>query len=311
MTTSIDISKIRVAMIGYGEVGGVLGRALRSQGVASVRMYDRLLDDPKHRAALVQRARGDGIVPSPTATEAVRHADLVVSAVTASQARAAVKGAATGLRAGAIVVDVNSASPGSRIDCAAIVHAAGGRYVEMAVMTSVPPKGLATPMLSGGPDAAGAAPLLAALGFNVEPASEKYGVASAIKMCRSVVVKGMEAIVIESFVTARKYGVEKQVLASLAESFPGIDWEKQGGYFFQRAIQHGRRRAEEMQEAAVTVREAGLEPLLASATAKRQAWMADLLDAGVFKGSADGKAAWRENADAMIRVKSEALDAND
>jgi len=130
-------------------------------------------------------------------------------------------------------------------------------------------------------------------------------------MCRSVVVKGMEAIVIESFVTARKYGVEKQVLASLAESFPGIDWEKQGGYFFQRAIQHGRRRAEEMQEAAVTVREAGLEPLLASATAKRQALMADLLDAGVFKGTADGKAAWRENADAMTRVKSEALDAND
>ena len=298
MTTSIDVSTISVAMIGYGEVGGILGRALRARGVASVRMYDRLLDDPKRGAAIADRARGDGIVPSPTAAEAVRDADLVVSAVTASQARAAVAGAVAGLRAGAIFIDVNSASPGTRIGCAAIVHAAGGRYVEMAVMTSMPPRGIATPMLSGGPDAAGAAPLLAALGFKVEPASEEYGVASAIKMCRSVIVKGMEAIVIESFVTARKYGVEKQVLASLAESFPGIDWEKQGGYFFQRVVQHGRRRAEEMQEAAVTVREAGLEPLMASATAKRQAWVADLAEAGTVSRG-DGVAGWRAHADAM------------
>jgi 3-hydroxyisobutyrate dehydrogenase-like beta-hydroxyacid dehydrogenase len=299
MTTSIDVSTINVAMIGYGEVGGILGRALRARGVASVRMYDRLLDDPKRGAAIADRARGDGIVASPTAAEAVRDAHLVVSAVTASQARAAVTGAVAGLRAGAIVIDVNSASPGTKIGCAAIVHAAGGRYVEMAVMTSVPPKGLATPMLSGGPDAAGAAPLLAALGFDVEPASEAYGVASAIKMCRSVIVKGMEAIVIESFVTARKYGVEKQVLASLAESFPGIDWEKQGGYFFQRVVQHGRRRAEEMQEAAVTVRDAGLEPLISAATAKRQAWVADLVEAGTLSRGGDGVAGWRAHADAI------------
>ena len=299
MTTSIDVSTIHVAMIGYGEVGGILGRALRARGVASVRTYDRLLDDPKRGAAMAERARGDGIVPAPTAAEAVRDADLVVSAVTASQTRAAVTGAVAGLRPGAIVVDINSASPGTKIGCAAIVHAAGGRYVEMAVMTSVPPKGLATPMLSGGPDAAGAAPLLAALGFNVEPTSEEYGVASAIKMCRSVIVKGMEALVIESFVTARKYGVEKQVLASLAESFPGIDWEKQGGYFFQRVVQHGRRRAEEMQEAAVTVREAGLEPLMTAATAKRQAEVADLVEAGTLSRGGDAAAGWRAHADAM------------
>ena len=299
MTTSIDVSTIHVAMIGYGEVGAILGRALRARGVASVRTYDRLLDDPKRGAAMAERARGDGIVPAPTAAEAVRDADLVVSAVTASQTRAAVTGAVAGLRPGAIVVDINSASPGTKIGCAAIVHAAGGRYVEMAVMTSVPPKGLATPMLSGGPDAAGAAPLLAALGFNVEPTSEEYGVASAIKMCRSVIVKGMEALVIESFVTARKYGVEKQVLASLAESFPGIDWEKQGGYFFQRVVQHGRRRAEEMQEAAVTVREAGLEPLMTAATAKRQAEVADLVEAGTLSRGGDAAAGWRAHADAM------------
>ncbi|MEP7069794.1 MAG: DUF1932 domain-containing protein, partial [Usitatibacter sp.] len=120
--------------------------------------------------------------------------------------------------------------------------------------------------------------------------------------CRSVIVKGMEAIVIESFVAARKYGVEDEVLASLADTFPGFDWEKFGGYFFQRVVQHGRRRAEELREAAVTVREAGLEPFLASAIAQRQAWVADLKDAGALHEAARP---WREQADAMMSRERE------
>jgi 3-hydroxyisobutyrate dehydrogenase-like beta-hydroxyacid dehydrogenase len=291
----MDVTKIRAGLIGFGEVGGILGRALAARGVASVLAYD-----------LKKGKRGgDGVAIAPTALDAVRDADLVISAVTASQTRAAVESILAGLRPGAFVVDVNSASPATKIACAGLVEKAGGRYVEMAVMTSIPPKGIATPMLSGGPHATAAAPLLAALGFKVENASEEFGVASAIKMCRSVIVKGMEAIVIESFTTARKYGVEDQVLASLAETFPGLDWEKNGDYFFQRMMQHGRRRAEEMREAAVTVREAGLEPLMAAAIALRDAWVADLVDAGVL--AREGAPGWRRHADAITGLP-EAVD---
>ena len=113
-------------------------------------------------------------------------------------------------------------------------------------------------------------------------ASDELGVASAVKMCRSIMIKGLEAMVIESFTTARAYGVEDAVLASLAETFPGIDWEKQGAYFFQRVIEHGRRRSEEVREVAETVREIGLTPWSAQGTAERQAWVADLADQGVF-----------------------------
>jgi 3-hydroxyisobutyrate dehydrogenase-like beta-hydroxyacid dehydrogenase len=101
-------------------------------------------------------------------------------------------------------------------------------------------------------------------------------------MCRSVMIKGLEAMVIESFTTARAYGVEDAVLASLKETFPGIDWEKQGAYFFQRVIEHGRRRSEEVREVAETVREIGLDPWSSQGTAERQAWVADLADEGLF-----------------------------
>ncbi len=260
---------------------------------------DFLAADPGFESIVetdVMVAMRDGVRLATDAATAVAEADLVISAVTASAARAAAAGAAPAMRRGAFLLDVNSASPETKAACGALVAAAGGRYVESAVMTSVPPYGIRVPMLLGGPDAAALAPTLAALGFAASVASEKLGVASAIKMCRSVMIKGMEAIVVESFLAARRYGVENEVLASLAETFPGIDWETQGSYFWSRVVQHGKRRAEEMRESAATVREAGFDPTMASAIAERQQWVADLASAGTFAGTVR-EAGWREFAD--------------
>ena len=117
-------------------------------------------------------------------------------------------------------------------------------------------------------------------------------------------IKGLEAMVIESFTAARHYGVEDAVLASLAETFPGIDWEKQGAYFFQRVIEHGHRRSEEMFESARTVRDVGMPSWIAQGAAERQAWMASLADDGVFgERGAPGFARssdWRTEADRLL-----------
>ena len=289
-------AQLRIAQLGYGEVGSIVGRALHALGPASLRAYDRLFDDGERKKAIWQRSIDDGLEPVSSPAAAVAGTDLVICAVTADQTLAAAKSVVGALHPGAFYVDLNSASPQTKRSCAALIDRAGGRYVEMAVMASVPPSGIRVPMLSGGPHAAAAAPLLAALGFRVEQASDSYGVASAIKMCRSVVVKGMEAIVIESFLAARRYGIENQVLATLAQTFPGFDWEKSGTYFFQRVIRHGRRRAEEMREAAVSVREVGLEPFMTNAIVARQAWVADLARSGTF-GEGPGNLAWRDLAD--------------
>jgi len=224
--------------------------------------------------------------------------------VTASQAVPVAQTCVPGLKTGAFFLDFNSASPGAKIRAAELVNVTGARYVEGAVMTSIPPYRIKVPLLLGGPDAAALEPLLNGLGFAATVASDRLGVASATKMCRSVMIKGLEAMVIESFTTARAYGVEDAVLASLRETFPGIDWEKQASYFFQRVIEHGRRRSEEVREVAQTVREAGLTPWSASGTAERQAWMADLADAGLF-GARDTKqfarsADWRIEADRIL-----------
>lgn len=292
-----------IGLVGYGEVGRILAEDLRARGLARINAYDVKLGGPDE-APLREHAVQHGISLAASHAELAAGADLIVSAVTASQAVPVAQSCAPVLRAGTWFLDFNSASPGAKIKAASFVSVAGGRYVEGAVMTSMPPYRIRVPLLLGGPNAAVLEPLLNSLGFDAKAASDRLGVASATKMCRSVMIKGLEAMVIESFTTARAYGVEAQVLASLAETFPGIDWEKQGSYFFQRVIQHGRRRAEEMREAAQTVREVGLEPWSASGTAERQAWVAELADQGLLGDRNAPRNDWRLDADRILAVRT-------
>jgi 3-hydroxyisobutyrate dehydrogenase-like beta-hydroxyacid dehydrogenase len=300
---SSDPKQWNVGLIGYGEVGRILAEDLRQQEV-KVAAYDIKLRSDQSGGALRDHAGQHGVTLTASHADLAAQSDFIVSAVTASQAVPVAKACAAAVKQGAWYLDFNSTSPGAKQRAAALIDAAGGRYVEGAVMTSVPPYRIKVPLLLGGGDAAALAPQLVELGFVAKVASDKLGVASAVKMCRSVMIKGLEAMVIESFTTARAYGVEDAVLASLKETFPGIDWEKQGAYFFQRVIEHGRRRSEEVREVAETVREAGLTPWSAQGTAERQGWVADLADEGLFgeRGTkAFARAAdWRTEADRIL-----------
>ena len=205
--------------------------------------------------AHAERAR---VVAATSLRDLLEHADVVISAVTASQAVAVADGPRPRC-ARHVVRGPQLRLPGGQGADERAVDGAGGRFVESAVMTSVPPYGIKVPMLLGGRDAAALRELLAPLGFVMEIAAERVGVASAIKMCRSVMIKGLESLVTESFTAARAYGVEDRVLASLHETFPTLDWEQLGAYLMSRSALHGKRRAEEMREVAVTVREIGLD----------------------------------------------------
>jgi 3-hydroxyisobutyrate dehydrogenase-like beta-hydroxyacid dehydrogenase len=289
-----------IGLVGYGEVGKIFGAGLKDRpGVTAIGAWDLHFADPATKAGETAHAGGAGITAHPSMQSLCASSGLIISAVTASNTLAVAQEAAAHIRPGAVFLDLNSASPGTKQKAAASIDAAGAHYVEAGVMTSVPPYGIKVPMLLGGPGAAELAAVLTRWGMDAKPVSDRLGAASAIKMCRSVMIKGLEALVIESYSTAREYGVEDYVLPTLAETFPSIDWPEQGAYFFSRVVQHGKRRAEEMREAANTVREAGFEPFMSEAIADKQQWVADQAAAGVFKGIARG-AHWQEYADRLI-----------
>jgi 3-hydroxyisobutyrate dehydrogenase-like beta-hydroxyacid dehydrogenase len=288
----------RLGLVGYGEVGKIFASGLKPF-VAEVSAWDLKFAKATTAEAETGHARANGVRACASLGELCAGSDLVISAVTASNTLAVAAEAAAWLPAGALFLDLNSASPGTKQQAAAAIDARGAHYVEAGVMTSVPPHGVKVPMLLGGAQAAALAALLQSWGLEATAVSDRIGVASAIKMCRSVMIKGLEALVIESYATARAYGVEEHVLPTLQETFPSIDWNQQGAYFFSRVVQHGKRRAEEMREAANTVREAGFEPFMAAATADKQQWVAQQARAGVFADVAKG-AGWQVYADRLL-----------
>jgi len=235
----------------------------------------------------------------------VRGADLVISAVTASSAADVAESAAPFLRTGQTYLDLNSVSPDTKRAIARTLNESPATFVEAAVMAPVSPLRLGVPMLLGGANAATAADRLQTIGMNVKPVSDRVGVASAIKMCRSIIIKGLEAVTVESMFTARRYGAEKQVLESLAATYPDMGWDGAlPDYLISRVAEHGKRRAAEMREAAQAVADAGLEPLTALATAQRQDWLAQAIaefSLAVPKGE---NFAWQELADAIVEAAS-------
>ena len=253
----------RYGIIGFGEVGGIFARDLAARG-AAVGAFDVA---PPAQA----RTEAAGWAAS-SAHGAARGAGVVVVSVTAGSALDAMRSLRGGLGHAPFVLDVNSISPATKQEAARIVEAAGGRYVEAAVMTSVPPKGLRSPMLLGGPHVAAFMAAVAPLGMDLTDYAPDIGRASSVKMCRSVMIKGLEALTTECLLAARHYGVEADVLRTLGDTLPHPDWPGLARYVISRALIHGKRRAEEMREVARTVEDAGLEPLLSQAIAERQDW---------------------------------------
>jgi 3-hydroxyisobutyrate dehydrogenase-like beta-hydroxyacid dehydrogenase len=263
----------RICLIGFGEVGQILASDLRDRGHRDLSAWDVLFADPRSNPS---RAVASLATAGTDARSALTNADIVISAVTAAQCIDAARTASPHLAAGAFYVDLNSVAPSTKTAAATLIAAGAGRYVEAAVMAPIGPKRSATSMLLGGPHAAAFLGNAQSLGFtDARVYSDTIGKASAAKMCRSVMVKGIEALLTESMLSARRYGVEHTVLESLRDLFPGADWPKLSRYMISRSLQHGRRRAEEMREVAVTVSDAGIEPHMSAAAAQRHDWAAE------------------------------------
>ncbi|MBL8701201.1 MAG: NAD(P)-dependent oxidoreductase [Alphaproteobacteria bacterium] len=258
-----------IGFIGFGEVGQTFARGLLAKGASRIVAYDILFDDAARRDAHLAKTAAAGAVPAASAAEAAREARVVISAVTADQAERVAREAVAYLAPGQIFFDVNSASPATKSRAAATVNPGGAHYVEGAVMAAVLGPGLQVPILAGGPHAESAATILNALGMNITPVTTEPGRASAMKLCRSIVMKGLEAIVLDCAAAAKQWGVEKEVWDSLRGTYPSLDWPKLAEQMHERVTTHGIRRAAEMREAAAMLKDLGLDPTIAAATADR------------------------------------------
>ena len=255
--SSPNLPARRVALVGFGEAGETFAGA--PDWLGETWGWDVL---PERRAAMAPC----GIETAETAAEALADRSFLLSLVTADAALDAAREYAPLLPEGALWCDMNSVAPPTKREAAAAIEASGGRYVDVAVMAPVD-KGMAVPLLLAGPHALAAQPLLEALGFsNVRVVGEEVGRASAIKMIRSIMVKGLEALSWECAAAGEAAGVLDEVVASLDASEKPVGWSERIAYNRERMETHGARRAAEMEESAKTLQGLGVEPVMTRGT---------------------------------------------
>lgn len=288
-----------IAFIGFGEAGRAFAASLALGGGVKLRAHDILWDGtaPSEMRAAAENA---GVMLCPTPQEAVEGADIVISAVTAGSAATAI-GPITGAGDAPVTLwDINSVTPALKAANAARVRGNGGRYLDMAVMAPVHPRGHKTPVLVAG-DMEGSRPALDALGFDYDVAGDAPGDAAVVKMVRSLFVKGLEALTVQTMTAAARAGCEARVLASLAASFPGLTLESSVPYQFERVGTHGIRRADEMDAVAETYGDLGLAQgqALAAAISAIQRH-----GAGRIGGGEDALACARQAAEALTLTQT-------
>jgi 3-hydroxyisobutyrate dehydrogenase-like beta-hydroxyacid dehydrogenase len=254
--------------IGFGEAGQAIASGLRESGVERIAAWDILFPHTDGER-LRRSAEAIGVRCASSAAEAVRDADIIVSAVTAAASVDAAQSVKAHLAGKPFFLDINSVSPGRKQETAKLLGG-GARYVDVAVVAAIYPARHQTPLLLAGADAEAAAAIMKALDMRMTIAGAEIGAAAAIKMVRSVMIKGIEALTLECFLAAARAGVVDEVAASLKNNYPGLDWSKVIPYNLERMASHGGRRAAEMEEVAATLRELGVEPLMTVATVKHQ-----------------------------------------
>ena len=280
-----------VGFIGFGEAGSNIAKGLKSAGLTQIFAFD--IDPDRVR----QNAQEIGIPLLESSHHLCVSARVLISTVTCARAREAAQQTVPFLTPQHIYADLNSVSPALKQQIEQVVVATGASFVEAAVMSPVPPRGHQAPMLLGGKAATGFAALMSPYGMRLEVVSENVGTAAATKMFRSIIVKGLEALMLECVLAATPYGADERVFASLSESFPGIDWQRLANYMVGRVIVHSERRAREMEEVAETLHELGIEPIMAAAAARRQDWCAKLRISTKF--GPDGPKTYREALEAI------------
>jgi 3-hydroxyisobutyrate dehydrogenase-like beta-hydroxyacid dehydrogenase len=273
-TDQMANGKPTVAFIGFGEAGYAIASGLHDAGVSGMSAWDILFPKPQGQK-LKQAAEAAGVRCAQSAADAVRGADMIISAVTAASSTEAAQSVASHLAGAPYFLDINSVSPGRKQNSASTLGNAA-RYVDVAIIAPIYPARHQTPMLIAGPHAKAVAPVLTGLGMKVNDAGAAIGAAAAIKMVRSVMIKGIEALTLECFLAAARAGIVDEVATSMKNNYPGLDWAKIVPYNLGRMANHGERRAAEMEESAETLRELGVEPLMTSATVKRQREMGQI-----------------------------------
>lgn len=264
------MSELSIGFIGFGEAARVFSQHLSAAQPRTIRVYCAgRTNRPPYSDAFRADVAAAGASPVDRLADLCAACDVVVSAVVVAHALEVAQAAAAALRPGALYVDISASTPSRKRLMAAAVEGSGALYVDANLMGSVSIYGPTVLLYSSGSGAARFADLFRPMGLAIEVATDRAGDAALVKMLRSVVTKGIEALVVEALTIATLEGVREEVMEGLFESMDRTKFSDFTRMCVLTDVLHAERRADEMDDIAADIRSMVLEPIMTAATARR------------------------------------------
>lgn len=249
---------MKLGFIGFGAASFGLTKGLRQAGLEEVHFFDNMQDTPPYGEVICRRGVETGAIRAASVGELVARADVLISCVTGARALSAAGEAEPFLRANHLYADVNTASPSVKAGVARIVEKTGAAFCDAAMMGAIPSFLHRVPIVASGGGAARFQECLSPYGMNIRVIGIEPGQASALKLFRSIFMKGLLALFIETLTATHRCGVDETVLASIAESLDGIPFLETARVQMTKGVVNAERMAHEMEEVIATLEELGV-----------------------------------------------------
>jgi len=265
-----------IGFIGFGEAAFAISSGLlEEKKVVTIYAYDVNRDHPTVGQVIRERAAALGVPLVASLEELCDKAVYLFCAASAKVAEAIAKDVQPFLRPDHYYIDMNAASPMTMERVAAHIAETGVAFIDAAVMDSVPPKKHKVAIYVSGSEARRFTEAANGWGMNMMFISETPGSSSAIKMFRSIFMKGLSVLLLETLHASRTYGVEETVLASLNESLTVRPLHETTDLLLPRTAIHTERRVAEMKEVVSTLDMLGIDATMSEAVKAKLQWLAD------------------------------------
>lgn len=274
----------KIGFIGFGEAAFNIARGLiKEEGISEIVAYDKFLNKEPYSKLIKSRASEANVTVKKNMKELMDSVDIIFCAVSANMVVPIAKEASPHLRSGQIYADINAASPGAKRQASEIISKSGALFVDVAVMASVPVYGHKVPLIVSGQGAKQFSDILKKYHMNIKYYGEEVGKASALKMFRSIFMKGIAMLLLETIVGSHKYGVEDDVWNSIFETLTNSSAKRMNGWI-TRTVIHSERREHEMEEVLSMLQELKTDNTMSMATRKKMKWCTNLRLREYFQG---------------------------
>lgn len=235
-----------IGFIGFGEAAYCISIGLRDEGIRDIIAYDVMMTHSEIGKVIEGRAAKAGVALLASSAEVVKQADILFVAVPSSYAMDVCNEIYDYLKADQIYADVSASTPVVKEQVWNRIKDTGVLFADAAMLGSLPLDKHKVPIMASGNGAAALHELMTPYGMKITCASEKAGDASAIKLIRSIFMKGLAGLMLEMLEASEHYQVSDQVVKSIGNSLDGISFQSHLDRLITGTAIHAKRRAAEI-----------------------------------------------------------------